>query len=150
MKKYKNYLIKARGINMRWFAWDMEKLIVKIKDNLQYTIIFNTKSEAIWEISCSYMDGRKKPTVKRMNKGCYIYSPKDCDGNWRDENTIVNEKYLKENKSLKEYFLKHLNNLLDNIKEDMENVTEERKTQPYYKDLETFKKECEMIKEDFI
>lgn len=40
---------------------------------------FKTKAEAINDVSCSKIDARKTPKVKRISTGEYVYSPKDCD-----------------------------------------------------------------------
>nr|DAH73460.1 MAG TPA: hypothetical protein [Caudoviricetes sp.] len=132
-----------------WFAWDMESLIVHSDDKLNDTIVYRTKAEAMWDISCRYEDGRKRPTVKKMDVGYYIYYPKDCDGNWRDETTIASVQYLKNNEFLRKEFKEYLVDLLKKVTEEKEEFDGDldriKKAEQYYNDLVNLKKELETI-----
>lgn len=47
---------------------------------------FPTKKEAIEHVSSMRLDARPTPRIKRVCKGCYIYTPKDCDtGEYSEE-----------------------------------------------------------------
>ncbi len=125
-----------------WIAWDDDGLIVSNDDNLNNKITFNTKKDAVWDISCRYMDPRKRLQVNRICQGYYIYYPKNCDGEYGNETIIVNIEYLKSSE-LKETFIELLNVLIKDLeteKHNSESMDIEFSETNFLNELKNFKK----------
>ena len=126
-----------------WIARDIDNIIIGTNDHLYDFILFNKKSDIISLVSSNYLDGRKKLQVKKINKGYYIYYPKNCDGYKCNEVEIFSIQYLKENYSKKYSFLEKINELLKNILEE-KNIIE--KNEYNYKNLINLEKNLYKVK----
>lgn len=65
---------------------------------------FDTKREAIDDISNAKLDSRKTPKVKRLASGVYEYFPKDCDYGTFGESFIIEKITVDNIDQMKELF----------------------------------------------
>lgn len=71
-----------------WVAISEAGLWVDIFDD-NGRVSFPTKKEAIDSIASAKLDAAKKPNVRRISQGKYIYRPKDCDTGYYGEEYAV-------------------------------------------------------------
>lgn len=79
----------------KWVAYTEDGLFENWEDE---SLFFSTKRDAISQLTSSYLDDRKHPTIKRETTGRYVYSTPDCDCK-TIKHTVYIEKVTKQNRN---------------------------------------------------
>lgn len=77
----------------KWVGYTEDGLVENWKNG---SFLFTTKKEIISQLAASFLDNRKRKTVRRRSKGQYVYDIPDCDCQ-TVMHTVYVEKITKQN-----------------------------------------------------